>query len=160
MKQLGVMVSAQFQPYARAGNMLREWGRERTEHVMRLKDLLDNGIIVSGGSDWPGAPNNPFINIHYYVTRDTLQLGPVGLDQKISRQDAIRVMTLNNAYLTYEEHLKGSIEPGKVADFVILSGDILTIPEGQIRDIHPLATYVDGRPVYTRPGFEFQGNPE
>jgi hypothetical protein len=154
MKQLGVMVSAQFQPYARAGNMLREWGRERTEHVMRLKDLLDNGIIVSGGSDWPGAPNNPFINIHYYVTRDTLQLGPVGLDQKISRQDAIRVMTLNNAYLTYEEHLKGSIEPGKVADFVILSGDILTIPEGQIRDIHPLATYVDGRPVYTRPGFE------
>ena len=155
MKRLGVMVSAQFQPYRRAGNMVRRWGQTRTEHAMRIRDLLDSGIIVSGGSDWPGSPNNPFINIYYYVTRDTLDLGPVGVEQKISRQEAIKVMSLNNAYLTYEEHLKGSIEPGKLADFLILSHDILSVPEQQIRDIYPLATYVGGRNVYSRVGGGF-----
>ena len=150
IKNLGVMVSAQFQPYARAGNMVRQLGQERTERLMRIRDLMESGIIVSGGSDWPGSPNNPFINIYYYATRDTLQLGPVGLDQRISRQQAIQVMSLNNAYLTYDEANKGSIEPGKVADFVILSDDILSVPEQQIREIYPLATYVSGRKVYAR----------
>jgi len=155
MKQLGVMVSAQFQPYSRASSMVQEWGRARTERALPMRDLLDFGIIVSGGSDWPGAPNNPFINIYYYVTRDTLDLGPVGVDQRISRQEAIRVMSLNNAYLTYEENIKGSIEPGKLADFVVLSRDILSIPESQLRDIYPLATYVSGRNVYMRPDTQF-----
>jgi predicted amidohydrolase YtcJ len=115
---------------------------------MRIRDLLDAGIIVSGGSDWPGSPNNPFINIYYYVSRDTVDLGPIGVDQKITRQEAIKVMSLNNAYLTHEEHLKGSIEPGKLADFLILSDDILSVPEEQILNIKPLATYVGGQNVY------------
>lgn len=149
MQRLGVMVSAQFQPYARARNMIREWGKERTERAVPMRELLDHGLIVSGGSDWPGSPNNPLLNIYYYVTRDTLELGPVGLDQKISRQEAVRVMTLNNAWLTYEEEIKGSIEVGKLADFVILSADVLTIPEAQIRDIRPLATFTSGNRVYS-----------
>jgi predicted amidohydrolase YtcJ len=148
MKRLGVIVSAQFQPYGRARSMVSNWGQERTERALPMRDLLDAGIVVSGGSDWPGAPNNPFINIYYYVSRDTLQLGPIGLDQRISRQEAIRIMSLNNAYMTYEEDIKGSIEPGKLADFVILSEDILSVPEAQIRDIRPHATYVAGKKVY------------
>jgi predicted amidohydrolase YtcJ len=155
MKRLGVMVSAQFQPYRRARNMVRNWGQLRAERAMRIRDLMDAGIIVSGGSDWPGSPNNPFINIYYYVSRDTVELGPIGLNQRISRQQAIRVMSLNNAYLTHDEALKGSIEPGKLADFLILSADILTVPERQILDIKPLATYVGGRKVYSRTGSGF-----
>jgi predicted amidohydrolase YtcJ len=155
IKRLGVMVSAQFQPYRRAANSVRIWGGQRTERAMRIRDLLDAGIIVSGGSDWPGSPNNPFINIYYYVSRDTVDLGPLGVDQKITRQEAIKVMSLNNAYLTHEEHLKGSIEPGKLADFLILSDDILSVPDQQILNIKPLATYVGGRNVYSLQGSGF-----
>jgi predicted amidohydrolase YtcJ len=115
--------------------------------------LLDQGLVVSGGSDWPGAPNNPFVNIYYYVTRNTLGAGIVGAAQKITRQEALRVMTLNNAYLTFDEKLKGSIEPGKLADFVVLSDDLLTIPEDRILAITPVATYVGGRNVFSASGF-------
>ena len=155
MKRLGVVVSAQFQPYAGAGNMVRRWGKERTERALPMRELLDHGLVVSGGSDWPGAPNNPFVNIYYYVTRTTRDMGAIGLQQKISRQEALRVETLNNAYLTFEEGIKGSIEPGKLADFVILSDDLLTVPEEKILTIQALATYVGGRQVYSRPGSRF-----
>ena len=112
---------------------------------------MDAGIIVSGGSDWPGAPNNPFINIYYYVTRDTQDLGPVGIDQKISRQQAIKVMSLNNAYMMFNENVTGSIEPGKFADFIIISDDILSVKEAEIKDIKALEAYVAGRRVYLAP---------
>jgi predicted amidohydrolase YtcJ len=151
IKQLGVMISAQYQPYTRSRTMLREWGKDRTEMALPMRDILDKGIIVSGGSDWPSFPNNPFLSIYYYVTRNTLDMGPVGVDQKISRMEALRVMTLNNAFLTYEEEIKGSIEAGKLADFVILSADIMSVPEEHIKDIVPLATYVGGRNVYSKP---------
>ena len=122
-----------------------------------MRELLDHGLSVSGGSDWPpflklpGPTNNPFVNIYFYVTRNTLDSGPFGTEQKISRAEALRVETINNAYLTYEENVKGSIEPGKLADFLILSHDILTVPEEQIRSILPLATYVGGRKVFSTP---------
>jgi predicted amidohydrolase YtcJ len=148
MKRLGVVVSAQFQPYAGADGLLRRLGRERTERAVPLRELLDAGLVVSGGSDWPGAPNNPFVNIYYYVTRRTLSAGVVGAAQKISRMEALRVMTVNNAYGTFEERIKGSIEPGKLADFVVLSDDVLTVPEDRILSIKPTATYVGGRKVY------------
>ena len=97
---------------------------------------------------------NPFIPIYFYVTRKT-ETGTV-LDpaQKISREEALRVSTINTAYLTFEEDVKGSIEPGKLADFLILSQDILTVPEEQIRSIQPLATYVGGRKVFGDSKFE------
>ena len=151
MKRLGVAVSAQIQPYRSAGNLVQTWGRARAERAVPMRELLDHGLIVSGGTDWPGPTNSPFLNIYFYVTRNTLPLGPFGVAQKISRMEALRVETLHNAYLTREENIKGSIEPGKLADFVILSHDILTVPEEQIRSILPLATYVGGRKVYSRP---------
>jgi predicted amidohydrolase YtcJ len=132
--------------------MLRRLGRARTERAVPMRELLDAGLVVSGGSDWPGAPNNPFVNIYYYVTRNTLRAGPIGVAQKISRLEALRVMTLNNAYLTFEEALKGSIEAGKLADFVVLSDDLLTVPDDRILSIAPLATYVGGRRVFAAPG--------
>jgi predicted amidohydrolase YtcJ len=155
MKRLGIVVSAQFQPYRGSANMVRRYGRERAERALPMRELLDEGLVVSGGSDWPGAPNNPFVNIYFYVTRKTLEHGIIGANQKITRQEALRVETINNAYLTFDEQLKGSIEPGKLADFVILSDDLLTVPEDRILEIRPLATYVGGRRVYSRPGGGF-----
>jgi hypothetical protein len=155
MKRLGVAVSAQLQPYRGAANMVRAWGRERAERAVPMREMLDHGLIVAGGTDWPGQNLSPFANMYYYVTRNTLAAGRLGVAQKISRMEALRVETLNNAYLTREETIKGSIEPGKLADFVILSDDYLTVPEEQIRSIQPLATYVGGRKLYARPGGGF-----
>jgi predicted amidohydrolase YtcJ len=153
MKRLGVVVSAQFQPFGSSDAMLKRLGSARLEQALPIRDLLDAGLVVGGGSDWPGAPNNPFLNIYFYVTRQTAGGGVVGAAQRISRLDALRLLTQNNAWLTFEEQLKGSIEPGKLADFVVLSDDLLAVPESRIRDITPVATFVGGRAVFTASPF-------
>jgi predicted amidohydrolase YtcJ len=153
MKRLGVVVSAQFQPYGSGAEMIARLGRPRAERAVPIRELLDRGLVVSGGSDWPGAPNKPFVNIYYYVTRKTREAGILGAAQKISRLEALRLMTINNAFLTFEERLKGSIEAGKLADFVVLSEDLLTVPEEKILDITALATYVGGKKMYSNTGF-------
>jgi predicted amidohydrolase YtcJ len=86
--------------------------------------------------------------IYWWVTRDSRLSGVLGPDQRVSREEALRVMTINNAYITFEENIKGSLEPGKLADLVVLSADVMTVPEKQIRDITPLATMVGGKVVY------------
>ena len=101
-----------------------------------------------------GVPITRFVPFYFNVTRKTEEGLVVGAEQRISRMEALRVSTFNNAYLTYEENIKGSIEPGKLADFVILSQDILTVPEEQIRSTQPVATYVGGQKVFgTGEGF-------
>ena len=148
--RLGVLVSAQFQPYNGSENMIRTWGKERADRIVPMREMLDHGLNVSSGSDWAGGgPNSPFIPFYFYVTRKAANGTVMGAAQKITRQEALRVVTMNNAYLTFEEKVKGSIEADKIADFVILSQDILTVAEEQIRSIHPLATYVAGQKVFS-----------
>jgi predicted amidohydrolase YtcJ len=157
IKQLGLVISAQAQPYRGGGNAARTLGKERAERAVPIKEFMDRGIVVTGGSDWGGNSdsNNPFGNIYFYVTRRSMQGEVVGADQKISRAEALRVETINNAYLTFEEKIKGSIEAGKLADFVVLSQDVMTVPEEQIRSITPLATYVGGKSAYSSPNSGF-----
>jgi predicted amidohydrolase YtcJ len=151
LAKLGIVVSAQFQPYRGSENMIKTYGAERAERAVPMREMLDHHLIVNAGSDWGGGPTtNPFIPIYFYVTRKTENGTVLGAAQKISREEALRVSTINTAYLTFEEDAKGSIEPGKLADFLILSQDILTVPEEQIRSVQPLATYVGGRKVFSR----------
>lgn len=153
--RLGVVISAQFQPY-RGGaglmqNMARLIGKKRVESMVPMREMLARGLIVSAGSDWgAGTTNNPFVPFYFYVTRKTGEGMVIGAEQRISRTEALRVSTINNAYLTYEEKIKGSIEAGKLADFLILSQDVLTVPEEQIRSTEPLATYVGGQKVFSK----------
>lgn len=148
IKDLGLMISAQFHPYMAAQTMEHYWGEERTSKVMRMRDWLDAGLIVGGGSDWTLLPANPFWIIYYWVTRDTRLGGVVGPDQAISREEALRVMTINNAYITFEEDIKGSLEAGKLADLVVLSDDIMSVPESDIKDLSVLATFMNGKLVH------------
>ena len=148
VRRLGLAISTQFHPYMAAATMIRHWGRERAGQSMRVRDWLRAGIRVGGGSDWSLVPANPFWMIYFWVTRDTRLWGVLGPEQRISREDALRLMTVNNAWLTFEENIKGSIEPGKLADLVILSDDILTVPDTRIKEIKPLATMVGGKLVY------------
>ncbi|MDT8320298.1 MAG: amidohydrolase [Xanthomonadales bacterium] len=148
IKSLGLVISTQFHPYMSAQNMIHFWGEERAAQTMRLRDWLDAGLIVGGGSDWSLMPANPFWILYFWISRDTRLGGFVGLDQRISREEALRVMTINNAYITFEEKLKGSLEAGKLADLLVLSDDYLTVPEAEVRDIEPLLTVVGGRVVF------------
>jgi predicted amidohydrolase YtcJ len=158
IKKLGLSISTQYHPYMAADTMSRNWGKERGSETMRVRDWIDAGIRVGGGSDWPMVPVSPFVMMHFFVTRETSSWGVVGPKQKITRAEALRMFTINNAYLTFDESFKGSIEAGKVADFVIISDDILAIPERSIKNIRALATFVDGRVVYTNPEFRLQND--
>lgn len=155
MARLGVLVSAQIQPYRGGEGARRNLGPERAERAVPMRELLDHNLVVSTGSDFPGRNNNPFLNIYFYTTRKTATGGVSGVAQKISREEALRVATVNNAYMTYEEDVKGSLEPGKLADFVILSADVMTVPDEEILNIKPLATYVGGKKRYSAPNGGF-----
>jgi predicted amidohydrolase YtcJ len=76
-------------------------------------------------------------------------------EQKITREEALRVLTVNYTYTTFEEKLKGSIEPGKLAHFLVLSDDVLAVPDDKILSVRTLATYVGGRRVFAAPGTPF-----
>jgi predicted amidohydrolase YtcJ len=148
IRDLGLVVSTQFHGYMAAADMVAFWGPERAAKATRMRDWLDAGLKVGGGSDWSLLPANPFWMIYFWVTRDSRLSGVLGPDQRLTREEALRVMTINNAYITMEEGIKGSLEPGKLADLVVLSADVMTVPENQIRDITPLLTMVGGKVVY------------
>jgi len=107
--------------------------------------------VVAFGSDWPVAPATPLEGIYAAVTRRTLDgKNPGGWvpEQKISIEEALNAYTLNGAFASLEEDIKGSLEVGKLADFVILSQDITLIDPVAIKDVQILATYVGGQKVY------------
>jgi predicted amidohydrolase YtcJ len=149
MKKLGVMLSVQDHLYLAASAMAKYWGRERAQEVTPLKTYLDAGLLVVGGTDSPVVSFNPFWEIYHFNTRDTMSDGVYGADQRVqSREALLRMLTINYAKLTGEDNIKGSIEPGKLADFVILSDDILTVSAKRLLTMKASATYVGGKEVY------------
>lgn len=124
---------------------VRDWG-------LAVKSWLREGLMVTGGTDCPAIhydPERPLLGLYHLVTRETL-IGKVLPDEGISREDALRLYTVNGAYATFEERMKGSIEPGKWADLVVLSDDYLTVPEDKIPSIRVSMTMAGGRIVYER----------
>jgi predicted amidohydrolase YtcJ len=148
VRALELAISAQDHLYLAAPSMAKYWGRERAEQVTPMRTFLDQGFLVAGGTDSPVIPYNPFWAMYHFITRDTISDGVYGANQRISREEALRVYTINNARLTFEENLKGSIEPGKLADLVVLSADYLTVPEKEIESLKAVATMIGGRFVY------------
>src|SRR5262245_6620173 len=158
LAKLGIIVSTNMAGYA--GNYdaaVRALGQEQAERQTPVREMLDHRLIVVIGSDYSGpnpettTSNNPLVPLYYYVSRKTRDGRVLGPHQKISREEALRIATYNNAFATWEENVKGSIESGKLADFVVLSADFMTIPEDEILRLHPMATYVGGRKVYEAP---------
>ena len=155
LAKLGVVVSLQDTGYNGGYDAaVRAVGKERAERATPVRDLLDHHLIVCAGSDFGGPdaedphPNNPFKYFYFYVTRKMRDGTLLGPQEKISREEALRLFTTNAAYTTFEEKVKGSIEPGKLADFVILSQDLMTVPDDKILATHALATYVGGHKVF------------
>jgi predicted amidohydrolase YtcJ len=148
MRTLGLGISAQHHLYLAGPILSKYWGPERGQLTTPMRAFLDAGLATSAGTDSPVVPYSPLGVIAHFVTRRTLSGATMGADQAISREQALRAITIGNAWLTFEENVKGSIEPGKHADLVVLSGDIMTCPADQIDQLTVLMTMVGGRRVH------------
>jgi predicted amidohydrolase YtcJ len=124
-------------------------GMERSKWLKPHRSWLDEGVMVAAGTDSPVTPYYPFPSLWTSIARRTeVNDVQMGTKQKVTREEAIKMYTINGAYLTFEEEIKGSIEPGKLADMVILDRDILTCPEDDIKDTRVLRTFLGGKTVY------------
>ena len=153
MHRLGVQISVQNHMYLAGPIVERYWGSSRAEQNTPVATYLDAGLLVAGGTDAPVIPANPFWELYFFASRDTISGKSYGAKERVpSRTELLRMVTINFARMIGEERDRGSIEPGKLADFVILSDDFLTVGTERIKDMRALATYVNGRRVYHSPG--------
>lgn len=126
-------------------------GPEREKGAYAYKQLLDEAGIIALGTDFPVEKVSVFLTFYAAVARKDTQNYPEGgylPEQALSREEALRGMTIWAAYSNFEEEEKGSIEPGKFADFVILDQDIMTISEEQIPGMKANSTYLGGKKVF------------
>lgn len=153
-------VYADMQPawfYKDADAMELILGKERIRTFHPYRSLVDSGVMVNGGSDhmagWDADasinPYNPFLGMWTMVSRTTERGNTIVPSEAITREEALRIYTINNAYASFEESLKGSLEPGKLADMAILSGELMNCPADLIRDITSELTIVGGTVVYS-----------
>jgi predicted amidohydrolase YtcJ len=162
MKALGIVANLQPAWLYLDGTTLREhFGVERLAYFHPYRTLFEQGVTVGGGSDHMQKigslrsinPYNPFLAM--WTTLERVPRGseaPLHPEQKLTREQAIRLYTINNAFLTFDETRKGSLEPGKLADFIVLDRDILGCPVDEVKDIKVEATYLGGSRVYARSG--------
>ncbi len=162
MKTLGVV--ANLQPawlYLDGTTLRQQFGTERLKFFHPYKTLAEQQVTVGGGSDHMQKigslrsinPYNPFLAMWTTIVRRPVgSEEPLSPEQSLSREQALRLYTINNAFLTFEETRKGSLEPGKFADFVVLDRDILTCPVDEVKDITVEATYLNGQRVYAKAG--------
>ena len=132
--------------------MLAAVGQERQGWLYRQRSLLDAGLVLSGSSDRPVASGAPLLGIHDMVNRRTATGGPFNDAEAITPAEALRAYTWGSAYASKQEHLKGSVTPGKLADFTILSEDPTAVAANRIAGLEVVATFVDGTLRYSAPG--------
>ena len=152
--KIGVIASCQpYHLYFDGIYAEKKIGKERIKFSFPFRTLLDKNAILCFGSDWPVVPINPLDGIYAAVTRHTSDhKNPGGWipGQKITVEDAVKCYTINNAYASFEEDIKGSIEPGKLADLVVLSENIFKIAPEKIKDVKADMTIFDGEIIYKR----------
>ena len=129
-------------------------GPERMKYAYVWRDLLDLGVVIATGTDYSVSPYNPFYTLHAAVTRQDRDNNPPGgwiPEQAMTREEALRAGTMGGAYVMHAEDILGSIEVGKLADFVVIPVDYMTIPAENIWKIEPDMTVIGGDVVYTKP---------
>jgi len=153
-------IVADLQPawlYLDGRTLLKQFGNERLEFFQPYKTLSEKGVKAGGGSDHMQKigslrsvnPYNPFLGMWTTLTRHPRWMGePIRTEQIIDRAEAIRLYTINNAWLTFEEKEKGSLEAGKLADFIVIDRDILTCPVDEVKAITVKETWLGGKRVF------------
>ena len=146
MKTYGIIASCQ-PPFI---NSEYEWlekriGKKRCQYTYPMKSIIDGGVVLISGSDAPIEDPYPILGLHALVTRN----GFIP-EQCITMEEALKTYTINAAYGAFEENVKGSIEPGKLADLVILNRNPLEVPNEEIKEIQVVETIIRGKTVYKR----------
>ena len=124
------------------------YGEELMRRCMAYRSFIDGGIRAAAGSDFPPGPFAPLMGIQGMVTRTGWNGETWGAEQRITPAEALQIYTLNGAYASHEERIKGSITPGKLADYVVLSDDPHAVVPDRIKDIRVVRTVTGGRTVY------------
>jgi predicted amidohydrolase YtcJ len=153
--KLGVIAS--MQPYHAIDDgrwAEKKLGAKRSRYSYAWRSMLDAGVPLAFGSDWPVAPLSPILGIDAAVTRATLDgKHPQGWypEERVTVEEALRAYTSGSAYAAFEENEKGTISAGKLADLVVLSDDLFSIPPQRIKDVSVKMTVAGGRVVYEKP---------
>jgi predicted amidohydrolase YtcJ len=137
-------------PYYHGDKLIPAFGENRLEWMFAARSFLDAGVKIAAHSDHSAAPYPPLMGIHALVNRTTKAGKPIGQSQKISVIEALKLYTINGAYQAFDEERLGSIEPGKLADMVVLGEDILAVPAETIIDIPIDRTIINGKTVFAR----------
>ena len=127
-------------------------GKERARYTNIWRSLAQADARLAFGTDWPVESLNPIEGIYSAVSRKSItdKAGSAWLqDESLSVEKAIEFYTLASAYASFEEDIKGSLQPGKLADMVVLSKDILTIPEDEMLDAKVVYTILGGKIIYS-----------
>jgi hypothetical protein len=153
MREMGV-VAALGLPflYELGDSYITVFGQDRLQCVYPLRSLIERGIVAGLSSDAPVIDPNPLTGIYFAVTRKTLTGQTIAPHEAVSVLQAIRAYTMSGAWATFEENIKGSLEPGKLADLAILSDDILEVHPERILGLKVDLTMVDGKVVFERKG--------
>ncbi|MFD9941841.1 amidohydrolase [Nonomuraea sp. NPDC059023] len=128
--------------------MLAALGPERSAGCYRQRSFLEAGIVLPGSSDCPVVEGAPLLGIHDLVNQRTSGGRPFNPGEALTTEQALRAYTSGSAYAVFDEHLKGTLTRGKLADFAVLSDDLLAVAPQTIRDIAVLATVIGGEPVH------------
>lgn len=126
-------------------------GKERVKHAYPFEELRQQNALIANGSDFPVEFVNPLFGFHSAVARQDNNNWPAGgfqMENALSKENALKAMTIWSAYANFEEKERGSIEKGKMADFVVLEEDIMSINISKIRNTKVLFTYIGGQKVY------------
>jgi predicted amidohydrolase YtcJ len=146
---LGVIAVPQGRFASELGDgMLAAVGRDRHAWLYRLRSLLEAGMVLPGSSDRPVVAGAPLLGIHDMVNRQTSSGAPFNPDEAITARQALRAWTWGSAYASRQEHVKGSITPGMLADLVVLSEDPTAVAPERIAGLEVLATIVGGEIRY------------
>lgn len=148
MRELGVVVTLQVHTYALGGNMIRYWGHERAARANPVQQFIEHGVPVAGGTDSMVCPYNQLLAVWSHISRLTRQGEPLDPTLGLNREQAFKLHTAWGSYVTFEEHVKGTIEAGKYADFVVLSDNPFTCSLDALKDVCVVQTVMGGRTVY------------
>ena len=130
------------------GDVMHFYGEERTRHMFAMRDLLDAGLRPPSSSDYTASPSEPMMWLQSQLTRTDYQGHVWGANQRITLQEAIRAGTGDGAIASFEEHIKGTLEPGKLADLVVWDQDLFKADPAHLIAIRPERTMVGGQWMY------------